>query len=284
VPDIAFINGRFLPWHEATVPIEDRGFQFGDGVYEVIRTYHGRPFELDAHLNRLDRSARELSLVQPYTRAQWTAWIQQGIRDAGYAEAKVYLQITRGVAARDHAFPSNIAPTVVMTIRELAPFPVKVREAGVIAKTCEDLRWGRCDIKSVNLLANVLAREEAKRAGVFEAILVKDGLVTEGSVSNVMAVQAGTVVTAPEGPRILSGVTRTVVLDLAKAAGIPVREQFLPVASLYTADEVFLTGTTVEVLSVVRGDGRTMGDGRPGPVARALATRWAAFTGASPLL
>ncbi len=284
MPDIAFINGRFLPWHEATVPIEDRGFQFGDGVYEVIRTYRGRPFELDAHLNRLDRSARELSLVQPYTRAQWTAWIQQGIRDAGYAEAKVYLQITRGVAARDHAFPSNIAPTVVMTIRELAPFPVKVREAGVIAKTCEDLRWGRCDIKSVNLLANVLAREEAKRAGVFEAILVKDGLVTEGSVSNVMAVQAGTVVTAPEGPRILSGVTRTVVLDLAKAAGIPVREQFLPVASLYTADEVFLTGTTVEVLSVVQVDGRTIGDGRPGPVARALATRWAAFTGASPLL
>ena len=180
MPDIAFINGRFLPWHEATVPIEDRGFQFGDGVYEVIRTYGGRPFELEAHLNRLDRSARELSLVQPYTREQWTAWIQQGIRDAGYAEAKVYLQITRGVAARDHAFPSNIAPTVVMTIRELMPFPVKTRESGVIAKTCEDLRWGRCDIKSVNLLANVLAREEAKRAGVFEAILVKDGLVTEG--------------------------------------------------------------------------------------------------------
>ena len=215
VPDIAFINGRFLPWHEATVPIEDRGFQFGDGVYEVIRTYGGRPFELEAHLNRLDRSARELSLVRPYTREQWTAWIQQGIRDAGYAEAKVYLQITRGVAARDHAFPSNIAPTVVMTIRELMPFPVKTRESGVIAKTCEDLRWGRCDIKSVNLLANVLAREEAKRAGVFEAILVKDGLVTEGSVSNVMAVQSGTLVTAPEGPRILSGVTRTVVLDLA---------------------------------------------------------------------
>src|SRR3990167_7614399 len=131
VPDIAFINGRFLPWHEATVPIEDRGFQFGDGVYEVIRTYHGRPFELDAHLNRLDRSARELSLIQPYTRAQWTEWIQQGIRAAGYAEAKVYLQITRGVAARDHAFPSNIAPTGGMTIRELAPFPAKTRETGV---------------------------------------------------------------------------------------------------------------------------------------------------------
>ena len=166
-----------------------------------------------------------------------------------------------------------------MTIRELAPFPAKTRETGVIAKTCEDLRWGRCDIKSVNLLANVLAREEAKQAGVFEAILVKDGLVTEGSVSNVMAVQAGTVVTAPEGPRILSGVTRTAVLELARAAGIPVREQFLPVESLYTADEVFLTGTTVEVLAVVQIDGRTIGTGRPGPVVRALVSRWAAFTG-----
>lgn len=279
MPDLAFINGRFLPWHEATVSIEDRGFQFGDGIYEVVRTYRGRPFELDAHLNRLDRSARELSLIQPYTRAQWTEWIQQGVRDAGYAEAKIYIQITRGVAARDHAFPPNVAPTVVMTIRELASFPIKTREAGVIAKTCEDLRWGRCDIKSVNLLANVLAREEAKRAGVFEAILVKDGLVTEGSVSNVMAVQAGTVVTAPEGPRILSGVTRTVVLDLAKAAGIPVREEFLSVESLYTADEVFLTGTTVEVLSVVQVDGRRIGIGHPGPVAKVLASRWATLIG-----
>lgn len=284
MPDIAFINGRFLPWHEATVPIEDRGFQFGDGVYEVIRTYQGRPFELDAHLNRLDRSARELSLVQPYTRAQWTDWIQRGIRDAGFAEAKVYLQLTRGVAPRDHAFPSNIAPTVVMTIRELAPFPAKTRETGVTAKTCEDLRWGRCDIKSVNLLANVLAREAAKQAGVFEAILVKDGLVTEGSVSNVMVVQGGAVVTAPEGPRILSGVTRTVLLELARAAGIPVREQFVTVESLYTADEVFLTGTTVEVLAVVQVDGRTIGTGQPGPVSRALASRWAALTRSAPLL
>lgn len=284
MPDIALINGRFLPWHEATVSIEDRGFQFGDGVYEVIRTYHGKPFELDAHLNRLDRSARELSLAQPYSRAQWTEWVQHGVREAGYVEAKVYLQITRGVAARDHVFPSNVAPTVVMTIRELAPFSAKTRETGVTAKTCEDLRWGRCDIKSVNLLANVLAREEAKQAGVFEAILVKDGLVTEGSVSNVMAVQSGVVVTAPEGPRILSGVTRTVVLKLARAEGIPVREQFLPVESLYTADEVFLTGTTVEVLSVVQVDGRTIGMGQPGSVAKVLGARWAALTEESPLL
>jgi len=278
VPDIAFVNGRFLPWHEATVPIEDRGFQFGDGVYEVVRTYHGKPFELDAHLRRLDRSARELSLPLPYTHSQWARWIAEGLSQAGYPEAKVYIQMTRGVAPRDHAFPARVSPTVVMTIRALQPLSEEIRTRGVRAKTVEDLRWGRCDIKSVNLLANVLAREEAKRAGVFEAILVKDGMVTEGSVSNVMAVRAGTIVTAPEGPRILSGVTRTVVLELARKEGLPVEERFLSLPELLEAEEVFLTGTTVEVLGVVSIDGRRIGSGEPGSVTTRLAARWTAMT------
>ncbi len=279
MPDIAFVNGRFLPWKDATVSIDDRGFQFGDGVYEVIRTYRGSPFELAGHLARLERSARELSLIQPYSRAQWTQWIQQGLGQAGYQEAKVYIQITRGPAPRDHAFPSEVSPTVVMTIRELHPLSLQVRQDGVTARTCDDLRWGRCDIKSVNLLGNVLAREEARKAGVFEAILVKDGLVTEGSLSNVMAVRSGTIVTAPEGPRILSGVTRTVVLELARKEEIPVDEQFLSLDALYGADEVFLTGTTLEVLGVVRIDGKTIGSGRPGPVTKTLAARWSILTG-----
>lgn len=279
MPDIAFVNGRFVPWREATISIDDRGFQFGDGVYEVIRTYRGTPFELAAHLGRLDRSARELSLSQPYSRSQWAQWIRQGLSHAGYQDAKVYIQITRGVAPRDHGFPSDTAPTVVMTIRELHPLALQTRQDGVTARTCDDLRWGRCDIKSVNLLANVLAREEAKKAGVFESILVKDGLVTEGSISNVMAVQAGAIVTAPEGSRILSGVTRTVVLGLAEKEGIPVQERFVPIDSLYAADEVFLTGTTLEVLGVVRVDGKTIGSGRPGPITKTLAARWALLTG-----
>jgi D-alanine transaminase len=279
VPDIAFINGRFVPWHEATISIDDRGFQFGDGVYEVIRTYRGTPFELAAHLGRLDRSANELYLPQPYTRAQWLRWIQQGISQAGYPEAKIYIQVTRGVAPRDHAFPLDTGPTVVMTIREFRPVTVQTRQQGVTARTCDDLRWGRCDIKSLNLLANVLAREEAKKAGVFEAILVKDGDVTEGSISNVMAVQNGTLVTAPEGPRILSGVTRTVVLELAGKEDIPIAERFMSVESLYAADEVFLTGTTLEVLGVTQIDGRRIGSGQPGPVTKALAARWAILTG-----
>jgi D-alanine transaminase len=279
MPDIAFVNGRFLPWKDAVVSIDDRGFQFGDGVYEVIRTYRGAPFELAAHLARLERSTKELNLVQPYSRAQWTQWIQQGLGQAGYQEAKVYIQITRGTAPRDHAFPSGVSPTVVMTIRELHPLSLQLRQDGVTARTCDDLRWSRCDIKSLNLLGNVLAREEARKAGVFEAILVKDGLVTEGSLSNVMAVRSGTIVTAPEGPRILSGVTRTVVLELARKEEIPVEEQFLSLDALYGADEVFLTGTTLEVLGVVRIDGNTIGSGRPGPITKTLAARWSILTG-----
>lgn len=278
MPAIAFLNGRFVSWQEAVVPIEDRGFQFGDGVYEVIRTYRGEPFEVEAHLDRLDRSAQALSIAQPYGRSQWREWIREGVGLAGFAESKVYIQITRGVSPRDHAFPANVPPTVVMTVRELTGLPQLLRESGVTAKTCEDLRWGRCDIKSLNLLANVLAKEDAKRAGVFEALLVKDGVVTEGSVSNVMTVQAGTIVTAPEGPRILSGVTRSVVLNLARQAGLPVREAFLEVEALYRADEVFLTGTTVEVLGVTHIDGRQIGTGRPGPVTQALAARMVAAT------
>lgn len=279
MPDIAFINGRFLPWQDATVSIDDRGFQFGDAVYEVIRTYRGSPFEMSAHLDRLDRSAAQLSIPQPYTRRQWTQWIHQGLSLAGYQDAKVYIQVTRGVAPREHSFPSESCPTVVMTIRAIHPLSVEMRHTGVTACTCEDLRWGRCDIKSVNLLANVLAREEARKAGVFEAILVRDGLVMEGAVSNVMAIQGGVLVTAPESPRILSGVTRTVVLQLARKEEVVVEERFMSIDSLYRAEEVFLTGTTLEVLGVVRIDGKPIGNGRPGPVTQALAARWAILTG-----
>ena len=271
MPNVAFINGAFVPLTEAKVSIEDRGFQFGDGVYEVIRTYGGRPFALEAHLARLDRSATALDLIQPYSRAEWTDHILEGVRRAAFSEAKIYIQLSRGVAPRDHAYPLDLTPTVVMTVREFHPLDKSVQAAGVDAMTTEDIRWGRCDIKSVNLLANVLARQQVKQAKVFEAILIKAGVVTEGAVSTVMVVREGTVMTAPEGRHILSGVTRSVVLDLALTEGIPVQEHCIPLAELYTADEVFLTGTTVEVLAVVRIDGKVIGDGRPGPITQRLA-------------
>ena len=271
MPNVAFVNGAFMPLSEAKVSIEDRGFQFGDGVYEVIRTYKGRPFSLDAHLARLDRSAAALNLPQPYSRADWTHHILEGIKQAAYPEAKIYLQITRGVAPRDHAYSDDATPTVVMTVREFHPLDRSVQTTGVDAMTTEDIRWGRCDIKSVNLLANVLARQRVRQAGVFEAILVNGGFMTEGAISNVMVVKGGMVATAPAGARILSGVTRAIVLDLARSAGLSVQERFVSQAELYEADEVFLTGTTVEVLAVVRIDGKTIGAGRPGPITQRLA-------------
>jgi len=274
VPEIAFVNGRFLPLADATVSVEDRGFQFGDGIYEVIRTYDGRPFELEAHLARLDRSAQALDLRQPYSRQEWTQFATEAIQRAAFPEAKIYIQITRGVAPRDHAYHDDLVPTVVMTVRELRPLSLSVRAAGVEAMTIEDIRWGRCDIKSVNLLANVLARQQAKHAQVFETILIRDGQVTEGAVSNVMLVRDGTVMTAPEGPLILSGVTRAVVFQIARQEGLHIREQYCSQADLHAAAEVFLTGTTVEVLGVVRIDGKPIGDGKPGPVTQRLATRF----------
>jgi len=274
VPEIAFVNGLFLPLADATVSVEDRGFQFGDGIYEVIRTYDRRPFELEAHLSRLDRSAQALDLRQPYSRQEWTQFVLEAIQRAAFPEAKIYIQITRGVAPRDHAYHDDLAPTVVMTIREFRALSPSVRAAGVEAMTIEDIRWSRCDIKSVNLLANVLARQQAKHAQVFETILIRDGQVTEGAVSNVMLVRDGTVITAPEGALILSGVTRGVVLQIARQEGLHVREQYCSQADLHAATEVCLTGTTVEVLGVVRIDGKPIGDGKPGPVTQRLAARF----------
>ena len=277
--ETAFVNGRFLPLAGASVSIEDRGFQFGDGVYEVIRTYRGRPFMLHAHLARLNRSAEAIGLRQPYSLERWTGYMEEGLRLAAFTESKIYVQITRGVAPRDHAYAPQLEPTVVMTIRELHPLSPAVQMAGVDAMTLDDVRWGRCDIKSLNLLPNVLARQQAKEAGVFEAILVRNREVTEGSVSNVIIVDNRTLMTAPEGPRILSGVTREVVLRLAKQDGLEVREQYPSRGKLFGASEVFLTGTTVEVLPVVRIDGKPIGSGEPGPVTRQLAERFIQQTG-----
>jgi D-alanine transaminase len=271
VPEVAFVNGRFVPLADAVVSIEDRGFQFADGIYEVIRTYRGRPFEMEAHLNRFDRSASALELQQPYPHDRWRQVIEEGIRRAAYPEAKIYLQLTRGASPRDHAYAADLVPTTVMTVREFHPLNPIVRTSGVEAMTAEDIRWGRCDIKSVNLLANVLARQQGKRAGAFETILLRNGMVTEGAVSNVILVRDGSLITAPEGPSILSGVTRAVVLQLARDHGITVQERPPSRTDLFEADEVFLTSTTVEVLGVIEVDGKPIGTGQPGPLTKQLA-------------
>lgn len=261
------------------VSVEDRGFQFGDGIYEVIRTYHGQPFQLDAHLARLERSAKAIELPLPWNLQQWATHVRDGIKRSGYPESKVYLQLTRGAAPRDHVFPASAKPTAVMTVREMKPLDPVLQASGVSVVTMDDWRWGRCDIKSVNLLANVMARQKAKQAGAFEALFIRNGQVTEGAVSNVMFVKAGRVLTAPEGEQILSGVTRTIILELARKEGLPVEERFATKDELLKADEVFLSGTTVEVLPVIRVDGKPVSSGKPGPVTQKLQAAFQRFVG-----
>ena len=279
MPDIGFVNGRFMPLAEALVPVEDRGYQFGDGVYEVVRTYRGAPFQLEAHLARLEQSATSIELPLQFRRSEWTAYVVEGIRLAEYTECKVYIQLTRGVAPRDHFFPASAAPTAVMTIREMRDLMPGLQAHGAQVIVVNDLRWGRCDIKSVNLLPNVMARQQAKEAGAFEAVLVRGGEVTEGAVSNVVIVRSGVLITPPTGPWILAGVTRAVVLDLARKEGIPVEERPVRVDELRAADEVFLTGTTVEILPVVRVDGTAIGKGCPGELTTLLRARFRTLVG-----
>jgi len=274
MPDIGFLNGRFMPLAEAMVPVEDRGYQFGDGVYEVIRTYSGVPFQLEAHVARLERSAVAIGLSLPFRASEWSSYVAEGIRLAGYAESKVYIQLTRGVAPRDHPFPVGTPPTAVMTIRQMRSLDPVLCATGVPVITVADLRWGRCDIKSLNLLPNVMARQQAKDAGAFEAIFVRAGEVSEGAVSNVMLVRASSLVTAPADERILSGVTRAVVLDLARKEGILVEERAIRVEELRGADEIFLTGTTVEILPVIGVDGVVVGTGKRGELTRLLSHRF----------
>jgi D-alanine transaminase len=273
MPDIAYLNGKWLPISQAKVSVEDRGFQFADGVYELIRVYGGQPFHLREHLERLLESARQIEIASSLSIPQLERIARLGCRNCGYPSAKIYIQLTRGTAPRLHHFPEKIKPTWVMTFRKLVPIEEATRKRGVSVLTIADVRWGRCNIKSLNLLPNVMAREQAARAGCFETLFIRDGIVTEGAGSNVFAVigdRGDRVVTPPEGPAVLSGITREVILDLGKKAGLLMVEAALSVEQLRAAHEVFLTGTTIEILPVVRLDGKKIASGRPGPVSRAL--------------
>ena len=268
--EIAYVNGEFLPIDRATVSIEDRGFQFADGVYEVISTYGGRPYAMAAHMERLQRSLGEIRI--DFDVAGLPAVVEEGIRRSGFGEALVYIQVTRGVAPRHHEFPARLpTPTVVMTVKKLHRPDAKLHESGVPVITTPDLRWKRCDIKSIALLPNILAKQLAHEAGAYEALLVDDrGRVTEGSSTSSFRVQDGTVYTSPSGPHILPSITRGVLLDLIAELGIPLVEAFSSVEDYLGADEVFLAGTTTEAMPVVRVDDTTIGDGTPGPVTRRI--------------
>lgn len=268
--ETVYLNGEFIPYEKALVPIEDRGLLFADGVYEVIRYYGGRPFELEAHLQRLKASASRIRIELPEPTDQIGARAGELVRQNGLAEAKVYIQVTRGPAPRDHAFPAHPRPTLFMTARPVVLRPEAEVRRGATAITVPDRRWEMCDVKSIGLLPNVLARQEAKEAGAFEGLFIRNGVVTEGTGSNVFAVVADTVFTHPEGPYILSGVTRRVAIERIRRRGWRLELAGLRPEELYAANEVFLTGTTSEVTPLVAIDGRPIGEGRPGPVALSL--------------
>ena len=275
MPDLAYVNGEIMPIEKAVVPIEDRGYQFGDGVYEFVASYEGRLFMLEEHLDRLERSMRELAF-DPISRSEIKAAIcdlsmRSGYLRSGYLRAGVYIQITRGVAPRNHAITQNMPPQIIMTIRPIKEIPVDVRKNGATAITTEDTRWSRCDIKTVQLLANSLAKQKALDSGCDDAILLSDqGIVREGTSSNLFIVCSGKLSTHPLTDNILPGITRMVVLNLCKSAVLDVEESFFETDALYGADEVFLTGTVTEVLPVVCIDGRPVGDGKVGPITRRL--------------
>lgn len=270
MPEVIYLNGRFVSRAEAVVPVEDRGFLFGDGVYEVVRSYGGRLWALERHLRRLERSLREIDLHGVDVEQLGQA-IEEALCRSAFPDAIVYVQVTRGVAPRKHAYSPDLRPTILVHVRDIGPLLEERRHDGVAAITAPDTRWRRCDIKSTNLLPNVLARTQAKNQGAFEAILVDDqGYVTEATAASVFCVEKGVVLTRPAGPEILPSITREIVIELAQEAAIPLREERVVLERLRNAEEVFLAGTGDEVCPVIQLDGAPIGNGKPGPITKRL--------------
>jgi len=261
-----YLNGEFMPLADARIPVLDRGFIFGDGVYEVIPVYGRKPLRLAEHLARMQNSLDAIRLKNPLTREDWTHLVGQIIERNPWDDQSVYVQVTRGVAPRDQAFPVNAVPTVFIMSNPMAKPSAEQREQGVGVITAEDFRWKRCDIKSVSLLANCLLRQLAADAGCVEAILLRDGYVTEASTSNVFVVKSGKIASPPKDQRILPGITLDLVLDLARAAKLPVEARPIAEGELREADEIWVSSSTKEVLPVTTLDGQPVGNGRPGPL------------------
>ncbi|MEK0081522.1 D-amino-acid transaminase [Benzoatithermus flavus] len=273
---IAYVNGRYLPIGAPAVPVEDRGLQFADGIYEVVKVLNGRFCDLDRHLARLERSLAALSIPMPMSRAALAAVMRETLRRNALSTAIVYVQINRGVAPRNHLFPEDVEPSLVVTVRRASlPKPRELAE-GVRVITLPDQRWKRCDVKSVSLLANVLAKQKGAEAGCREVWLYDaDGLVTEGSSSNAWIVDRdGRLITRPLGPEILGGITRSVILELAQTAGLEVVERPFSVEEAKAAREAFLTSTSSLVLPVTSIDGQPVANGVPGSITLELLARY----------
>jgi D-alanine transaminase len=270
MPDIVYLNGKFMPIEEAYVPVLDRGFIFGDGVYEVVPAYSKHPFQLAEHLRRLQYSLDKVRITNPHSDAEWAQLIAEIIKRNNGDDQSVYFQITRGVAKRDHAFPKGVTPTVFMMSNPLVtPSPALV-DSGVACISAEDYRWLNCDIKSVSLLGNCMLRQLSADVDAVETILFRDGRLTEASSSNVFIVRNGVVLTPPKDNLVLPGITYDVVLEIARAREFEVEVCDVTEADVRSAEEIWLTSSNKEVLAVTTLDGKPVGDGRPGPLFRRM--------------
>jgi D-alanine transaminase len=261
-----YLNGEYMPLEEARIPVLDRGFIFGDGVYEVIPVYSRKAFRLAEHLSRLQHSLDGIRLTNPHRDDEWTGLINGLIERNSGEDQYLYLHITRGVAKRDHAFPNPpVSPTVFMMSSPLSAPPAALLRSGVCAVTAQDNRWLRCDIKSIALLPNVLLRQMAVDAGCAETILIRDNMfMTEGAASNIFVVKNDMLFAPPKDNLMLPGITYDVILEIAAANAIPFELRRIAVAEVFAADELLLTSSTKEVLAITQLDGKPVGDGKPG--------------------
>ncbi len=260
---IVYLNGQYLPAEQAKVSVLDRGFLFGDGVYEVIPVYGGRLFRVDEHLARLNNSLAGIRLPNPLSEEAWQSLLAGLVERNGRGDQSLYVQVTRGVAKRDHAFPADTRPTVFAMS---SPLVHGFGAQGVTAITAPDIRWDLCNIKAITLLPNALLRQQAVDAGTAEAILIRHGLVTEGAASNVFVVRGREVATPPKSAQILPGITRDLLVRILSDAGVECKERLVTQDELRRADEIWLTSSTREIVPVTELDGRRVGDGRPGPL------------------
>jgi len=258
---IVYLNGEFLPLEEARVSVLDRGFIFADGVYEVIPVYGGHLFRLQAHLQRLENSLKNIKLQNPLTNEQWGDILETLVARNNGGEQSIYLQVTRGPAKRNHNFPEQVVPTVFMMSDFIEAQPPST---GVKAITCADTRWQRCDIKSIALLANVLLRQQALEIGAAETILIRDGYMMEGAASNVFIVVEGVAITPPKSQFILPGITRDLILEAMREAKLPCREANIPQAQLRSAQEIWITSSIREIVPIISLDDKPVGNGQPG--------------------
>lgn len=259
-----YLNGDFLPIEEARVPVLDRGFIFGDGVYEVIPVYSHKPFRLPEHLLRLQHSLDGIRLQNPHSDEEWSSLVEQIIASNDGDDQYLYLHVTRGVARRDHAFPKGVIPTVFIMSNPLVAPPRELLATGVAAITADDNRWLRCDIKAISLLPNVLLRQMAIDAGAMETVLLRDGFMTEGAASNIFLAKDGVLLAPPKNHLMLPGITYDVVLELAAAEKIPCEVREVSEYELRTAQELLLTSSTREIMPITRLDGKPVGEGKPG--------------------